>query len=280
MNYLNLGCGYRFDQDWTNVNFAPTGKGVLVYDLRRGIPFADNSFDVVYHSHLLEHFSKVDALVFLHECYRVLQSGGILRVVVPDLERIVKAYLSALECALSGTQEEKANYDWIMLELYDQTVRNYSGGEIATYLSSPAFVNENFILKRGDIEIRRIVSGGSPHVHFPSGKPLRETFREGLIQIREWLFRLFLRHEYHTLQLGRFRQSGEVHQWMYDRYSLSALLKQCGFQDITQQTAMQSCIPDWVTFHLDSEPDGTPYKPESLYMETRKPVSTQSKNLI
>ena len=31
---------------------------VIAHDLRRGIPFADESFDVVYHSHVLEHLSR------------------------------------------------------------------------------------------------------------------------------------------------------------------------------------------------------------------------------
>lgn len=35
-----------------------------------------------------------------------------------------------------------ANYDWIMLEMYDQTVRNYSGGQMAEFLKQPHLINE------------------------------------------------------------------------------------------------------------------------------------------
>ncbi|MGA9379876.1 MAG: methyltransferase domain-containing protein [Phormidium sp.] len=87
MNYLNLGCGYRFHPDWTNVDFVSTGEGVIAHNFIKGIPFHDSSFDVIYHSHLLEHFSKKEAESFLRDCYRVLRPQGVLRVAVPDLEQ-------------------------------------------------------------------------------------------------------------------------------------------------------------------------------------------------
>jgi hypothetical protein len=74
----------------------------------------------------------------------------------------------------------------------------------------------------------------------------------------------------HALQIGRFRQSGEVHQWMYDSYSLSILLRNCGLEKIVNRTASESYIHDWGDFNLDTEPDGSIYKPDSLYMEAVK----------
>lgn len=76
--------------------------------------------------------------------------------------------------------------------------------------------------------------------------------------------------ELKALQLGQFRQGGEVHQWMYDRYSLSMLLKKCGLEKIVNRTASTSYIPDWASFNLDTEPNGSIYKPDSLYMEAVK----------
>ncbi|WP_234300754.1 hypothetical protein [Sphaerospermopsis aphanizomenoides] len=78
--------------------------------------------------------------------------------------------------------------------------------------------------------------------------------------------------ELNALQLGQFRQSGEIHQWMYDHYSLYELLKRCGLEKITKRNADASYIPDWARFNLDTEPDGSVYKPDSLYMEAVKPV--------
>lgn len=95
MKLLNLGCGSRFHPAWVNIDTAPAEPSVVAHDLREGIPFPDAEFDAVYHSHVLEHFPKRSAGPFLAECLRVLRPGGILRVAVPDLERIARGYLEA-----------------------------------------------------------------------------------------------------------------------------------------------------------------------------------------
>jgi predicted SAM-dependent methyltransferase len=88
MNYLNLGCGSRFHKDWVNLDKHPTNSQVQKYDVQNGIPFPNNTFNVVYHSHLLEHLTKENGRIFMYDCFRVLKPGGVLRVVVPDLEQI------------------------------------------------------------------------------------------------------------------------------------------------------------------------------------------------
>ena len=65
-------------------------------------PFQTKLLTSVYHSHLLEHLPREAALPFSQECYRVLKRGGIIRVAVPDLERIARLYLQTLDKALTG----------------------------------------------------------------------------------------------------------------------------------------------------------------------------------
>jgi predicted SAM-dependent methyltransferase len=121
---LNLGCGHRYHNEWTNIDFHSTGKKVIAYNLLKGIPFNDETFDLVYHSNVIEHFSKEDAPKFLKECYRVLKQDGIIRIAFPDLEQIVSHYIRLLTELKRGNMQYESDYDWIMLELYDQTVRN------------------------------------------------------------------------------------------------------------------------------------------------------------
>jgi SAM-dependent methyltransferase len=279
-NKLNLGCGGRFRDEWVNVNFTSTGRGVIAADLEKGIPFPDQSFDVIYHSHLLEHFPKADAPVFLKDCFRVLRPGGVIRIAVPDLEAIARNYLLALEKARSGIEGWGHNYDWMLLEMYDQAVRNRSGGEMARYLCNETIPNEQFVLERCGMEVKWLIELGrerkTPSACSSLGQRVswpKRTYR--LIcdsnYRRKTLLRFILKDEYDALQAGRFRKRGEVHQWMYDSYSLGKLLTDCGFDKAITRNANESYLPDWSSYNLDTEPDGSIYKPDSLLMEAIKP---------
>ena len=283
MKYLNLGCGRHFHLDWTNVDFTSTGDGVIAWDLTQGIPFPDASFDVVYNSHVLEHFPKTKAKSFLEECCRVLRPQGTIRIVVPDLEQITKTYLRSLEQASSGSQEWSDNYNWILLEMYDQTVRNHSGGEMLAYFFKEHIPNPEFILQRLGGEAKNLFKARECNwqekdsISNPKSK-LRQMFKNVYRFMfypgyhRESMLRLLLGKEYEALQIGRFRKGGEIHQWMYDRYSLALLLEEYGLEKIVQRTASQSYISNWTNFNLDTESDGSIYKPDSLFMEAIKPA--------
>jgi predicted SAM-dependent methyltransferase len=280
---LNLGCGGRFCDGWVNVDFTSTGPGVIATNLRKGISFLNESFDVVYHSHLLEHFQKSAAADFLKECHRVLRPEGVIRVVVPDLEMIARNYLVALEKARAGIEDWDHNYDWMMLEMYDQVVRNQSGGEMVRYLRDPSIPNEQFVVGRcgtgaGNIIAAGRKSRGNVQAAAPSGPvPVPARLRKVLSLLRQpsqWrgeLLRRLLGDEIEALQIGHFRLCGENHLWMYDSYSLGKLLRACGFRDVAVRSATESYIPEWASCNLDTEADGTVYKPDSLFMEAIKP---------
>lgn len=291
MKLLNLGCGKRIHTDWTNIDFVSTLDGVIAHNLTQGIPFPDNSFDVVYHSHVLEHFSQDTAKFFIAECYRVLRPQGVLRIAIPDLEQIAKTYLHALDGANAGAEDWAANYDWILLEMYDQTVRNCPGGEMVKYFQRETVPNEQFVLERCGVEAKKMIQGGYHHWEktvstesVDSKNPVEQLVksiyrtirypttygRNVLNNGRESILKVLLGSEYDNLQIGRFRQRGEIHQWMYDRYSLRVILESNGFSDVVPRLASESYIPDWKSFNLDTEPDGSTYKPDSLYMEAIK----------
>lgn len=267
LNCLNLGCGYRFNLEWTNVDFVSTGKDVIAYNLAKGIPFADNSFDLVYHSHVVEHFAKTSATSVIRECHRVLKPQGILRVVVPDLEQIVRLYLTALDKA-SSSEQWAANYEWISLELLDQLVRNSKGGDMAVYLSQDEIPNKEFITERFGSEAQKFWQ--SKRQRDRQSKSLLKRIKELGVNFQQLLPQP-LQKLYKAIQIGYYRQNGETHQWMYDRYSLAVLLENCGLEQIVLRTATESYIDNWTGFNLDTEPDGSVYKPDSLFMEALKP---------
>lgn len=62
-------------------------------DAAHSIPLPDGSVEILYCSHMIEHLDREQAQSFLKEAYRVLQKGGIIRLVVPDLRRMAEEYI-------------------------------------------------------------------------------------------------------------------------------------------------------------------------------------------
>ena len=248
MKLVNLGCGNRYHKEWINLDFRSNSEYVQTFNLNDPLPFEDNSVDVVYHSHVLEHFSKCKAKEFLKECYRVLKPGGIIRVVVPNLEDIVINYLYYLNEARKGNKQAKIRYEWMMLEMYDQTVREYGGGEMLEFWKQNPLPEEDFIIKRVGSEVKNALKSIREHKLQPNKKCIEKLPNE----------------------VGSFRASGEVHKWMYDEFSLSELLKKIGFRNIVSQKADTSNIKNFNSYLLDTEADGSIRKPDSLFMEAIK----------
>lgn len=277
---LNLGCGTRSSPDsvWTNVDFQSFSNWVIAHDLNQGIPFADETFDAVYHSHLLEHFTAKDGVRFVGECFRALKKRGILRVVVPDLEQICRLYLESLQRAEAGDQSWHSKYDWIKLEMYDQCVRTTTGGAMAEYLGRADLPDKEFVISRAGSVARELIETAGRNKP-DTAREQRPFWRRGLSKLRRTprkishMIRtsLLTRREQEALKLGLFRLGGEVHQWMYDQYSLGKLLEGIGFTDVRRCPADDSAIARWNEYHLDIDPNGFEHAPASLYMEGVKP---------
>lgn len=124
-----------FLREWTNLKFSalPQADGGVIqhFDIRRSLPFPADTFDAVYALHIVEHLTPEEGQAFVAEVFRVLRPGGIFRVSTPDLEGTVRAYLERLEeSAQQRTKQAIVRYDWAVLELLDQMVRDRSGGRM------------------------------------------------------------------------------------------------------------------------------------------------------
>lgn len=278
MKLINLGCGSIYHKEWINYDFISDSKYVISHNLLNGIPLDNSSVDAVYHSHILEHFTKDDGIFFIQECYRVLQPNGILRIAVPDLEVIAKEYLRNLERSINNEPEAEFDYDWILLEMYDQTVRNTSGGDMAKFLFRKVIPNREYVFNRIGCEGEKIYeayinSTNAPIKKSPALKHLIDNFEQLLRRIIENILSMKANNKFNKIRkavkIGKFRLSGEIHLNMYDRYSLERLLKSCGFQNINVTSAFKSEIFDWNKYELDSI-DGIVRKPDSLFMEAHK----------
>ena len=269
LSLLNLGCGQRFHPAWINLDLHPAHPSIRRWDVTQPLPFEDASFDGVYHSHLLEHLPREQALSFLRECRRVLKRGGILRVAIPNLEEIARLYLSALEDAWFGDQEALEQHRWLVMELYDQATREQSGGSMLSYLQKEQCSLAWYRLGLDGTILREAFRS----LTIPAGQPSWRVHLKGWLfgSWHERLIRWLLGKEYALLQLGRFRRAGEVHHWMYDRVSLHETLTQTGFDSFRCVGPMESAIPNWIDYCLDVTPDGAVCKPDSLFVEADKP---------
>ncbi|MBZ9729740.1 methyltransferase domain-containing protein [Salegentibacter sp. JZCK2] len=282
MKLLNLGCGQNYHKDWINIDFVSSSDYVVPHNLLEGIPLNDESVSVVYHSHVLEHFSKMDGLNFMKECFRVLKPNGIIRIAVPDLETIAKEYLRNLELASLGDIGGKYNYEWIKLELLDQMVRNESGGEMKEYLFQSSVPNEKYIYSRIGLEGKTIRQAFLKNQNLVSTQinitaPKTSLLKRFMNRIKKYISNKLRKskneiltvEQRRALRIGKFRLNGEIHQWMYDRYSLTELLEKVGFKEIILCSAFESQIDNWEKYQLDVV-DGEIRKPDSLFIEAKK----------
>lgn len=114
-SYVQYGCGLSCPDGWLNFDASPRlrleqlpfiGFGLQLSnrrlfpskvrygDIVKGLPVQDGSAVGVYCSHVLEHIDRQNVMVALRNTHRMLKSGGVFRLVVPDLQWRAQLYLS------------------------------------------------------------------------------------------------------------------------------------------------------------------------------------------
>jgi len=116
--HVQFGCGQAAAVGWLNYDSSarlrieripcvgrliPAGefgrfpRDVRYGDIVKGLPLPEGSARLLYSSHLLEHLSLADLRSALRNSRRVLASGGMFRIVMPDLRPIVERYIASHE---------------------------------------------------------------------------------------------------------------------------------------------------------------------------------------
>jgi predicted SAM-dependent methyltransferase len=100
---IHIGGGSFVLDGWVNAEIPPAELGM---NLLWGLPFRDRSARFVFASHVLEHlFYPGEALSFLVDARRVLDERGVLRLVVPDIEKYVAAYVKRDRAFFRGRRQ-------------------------------------------------------------------------------------------------------------------------------------------------------------------------------
>ncbi|NET28731.1 methyltransferase domain-containing protein [Okeania sp. SIO1I7] len=117
---LHVGCGSINHPKFINIDGLPAPHIHYIRPIDNLAPFKDNSVDLIYGSHCLEHFSHRMISQVLNEWFRVLKEGGILRLSVPDFDLLIDKYrasgnnINKIMGPLMGGQNYKFNFHMIV----------------------------------------------------------------------------------------------------------------------------------------------------------------------
>lgn len=155
---LHLGCGQVYIDGWTNVDME-SDKADIKIDLRRPLPFDNNTVDFIYSEHFIEHLNVKEGVVFLSECYRILGNGGVFRISTPDLDYLLFRYFFFWKWR---TWYKQYGYEWIKTraEMVNIVFREWG---------------HQYLYNREELE-RRLVEAGFAKIH--RKKRNKSTFSE------------------------------------------------------------------------------------------------------
>jgi hypothetical protein len=117
--------------------------------------------------HLIEHFTLSNGVRLLRECFRIMKSGGTLRLATPDVGRMLALYTA------EPSEAQKRYADWINLKLIGNAI-----GYMPPLILNNMFYNwgHRFIYDRNmlalalqqagftDIAIRPVGQSPDPHL--------------------------------------------------------------------------------------------------------------------
>ena len=137
------------------ISFAKNANILWANGIKR-IPENDSSVDVVYSCHMVEHIEKENVALLFKEARRILKSGGIIRLAVPNLKYQVDSYIKDgdadkfIESTLLTRKNPKTLIEKIKYLIIGDRNHQwmYDGKSICKLLSSSGF-KEPRILEEG-----------------------------------------------------------------------------------------------------------------------------------
>lgn len=137
---------------WQFILFARV-NGIEYGDSTASLPIADGSVEVLYSSHMLEHLDRAEADSFLREALRLLTPGGVIRLAVPDLNKLTEEYSRDgnanvfLESALLCVPQARSFFQRLRLLLTGQRhhLWMYDGKSLCAILTRHGFIDPRVV---------------------------------------------------------------------------------------------------------------------------------------
>lgn len=180
--HVQYGCGHSSPNGWMNFDASPTlrferlpviGKlytknqsrfpaAVKYGDIVKGINvLSASSCAGIYCSHILEHLSLDDFRLALRNTNKLLQAGGIFRLVLPDLEYFARRYLesSSDEAALEFMRDTSLGYE-TRARGFVNTIKVWLGNSQHLWMWDYKAIRPE-LERAGFVDIRRATFGDS-----------------------------------------------------------------------------------------------------------------------
>jgi len=170
---LNIGCGTNPVAGWLNIDVSRAIRHVdFIRASATAIPLASASAECAVMLNVLDYLDTADRKAALDEAYRVLEPGGVLRVSVLDLRKLVSAYTGGT-LATFDSATQAGDYETLLAA--DQLGRHaFESGRCALFddlalqaaLRRAGFVNP-FVQRVGESlseSIRLVIRDRSPAV--------------------------------------------------------------------------------------------------------------------
>lgn len=259
--FLNIACGgtYLAAPEWENIDYMPDEDGhVRRMNVLDKLEPSQAEYEAVYCSHFVEHIPSEGLLKFLERCRALTAPNGLLRIVVPDAEFLLREYLKHKDAG------DDARAEFAFVNFLDQCVRRKRGGRLGSLYGEIARG------KRPDLEEYAIYLNGAMELGAMASTPVaaKTRFLRLLKSPRQFVSTVENRITRFTCRLlpRGFRSQnvsyadvGEMHHWMYDFTQLSKLLKEAGFSEVSRMSHDTSRRSDGVFLPLDMH-NGAPRK--------------------
>lgn len=179
---LHLGCGRNYLDGYINIDLPQEKQELMeakadVYKDIRELDYPENSADEVRNHHLLEHFTRQEAIKLLLQWRRWLKPDGVLIIETPDFEECVKLFLNSdlktkfkIARHIFGSHESKwavhkdfwakDKFEFILTKLGFEIVKIKQFNSVLGKISKTSFL----VKKIPSEKIRRIFADDLPNI--------------------------------------------------------------------------------------------------------------------
>lgn len=119
MKKLHLGCGEKKIKGYINIDIRESVNPDIIDDIGKLNNIENESIDLIYACHVLEHFNRFQYKEVLKRWFEVLKPSGVVKLSVPDIEAVINQYsdnkipLNKLIGFLYGGQTYPENFHYI-----------------------------------------------------------------------------------------------------------------------------------------------------------------------